>query len=171
MPEFLTLAIKPETLRPIFINKKNEVGNEAIDGFELRFNWARPFDLKYAKIEDSVSIDRLPFAALLPERKIHSFATGKVEEYRHTLGFTSADICPEDPTIAMWASTRSMTPNFELLYGGPDLEVIFPKGKWMGLDRKTPEAPETLISLRQQASGIKFRKKNTVSEWVPIQEK
>ena len=88
---YLVMALKPETLLPVFINKSGEVAGEAVDGAEIRFSYQRPFEAKYLKVDETVIIDRLPLAALIPDWKINSLATGKVEMFARSLGFSDSE--------------------------------------------------------------------------------
>ena len=163
----ITMALKPETLRPTFMNKLKEISMDAPDGAEIRFNYQHPYDSKFAKVEDSVIIDRLPITALMSDQKINSFATGKVEEFAAKIGLFET----EDPTVALWVQILGTTFSFEFVYGGNDIEILFPMSKWMGSHGRDQGCPETLISARQISSSIRFKKKNNVSDWVLIQEK
>ena len=167
---YLVMALKPETLLPIFVNKSGEVAGEAADGAEIRFNYLRPFEAKYVKVDDSVIIDRLPLAAMIPDWRINSLATGKVEMFAKSLGFSDAQAAPLKPTIAIWSQIMGQTFSFELVYGGPNLEILFPMSKWLGAHKRAQGGPDTIISACQPASTIRFRKKSTVTDWNLIQE-
>ena len=169
--EYHGLAIKPETGRLIVLNKNAEVSSEAQDGRELRFNTKRPFDLKFPEIKESVIVQRLPVSAILPDWKINGLATGKQEEFRVALGFTSKEASPLVHTIAVWAAMKSKkVVQFEFLLGGPDLNVFFPMSKFLGLDGRSQGSKDTIVSLTQPASSLKFIKKSNVTEWRLIQE-
>ena len=104
--DYLTVALKPDTLRPVLINKGELVSNEAIDGAQIRFNPAKPFDIKYAKVEDSLVITRLPVSAIIPEKRIGAWSCGKQEEYLVSQALSNPEDLPEVPTIAIWANVK-----------------------------------------------------------------
>ena len=167
MANYHTLVLDIDTSRPIFVDKNGSLSAEAEDGTDVRFNYLRPFDQKAANIEESVLIRRLPSTCLLPERRISSMSTGKAEEFLVSMGFASQDIAPEDPTIAVWFPLRGLKPlsNYEIMYGGPDFEICFKMGKWLGRDGRDAGNNDTLIMANQVASGIRFKRKSTVSDW------
>ena len=169
--DYQSLVFRPETGRIMIMNHAGEVSSEAKDGVELRFNQQRPFDTKFPSIDSSVVIQRLPVSAVLPDWKINGMVTGKPEEFRVALGFTSKETSPLVPTVAIWASVKSkkMT-NYELILGGPDLNVFFPMSKFLGLDGKSQGSMDTIISLTQPTASLRFIKRNSVTEWNLIQE-
>ena len=142
-----------------------------MDGTEIRFNYLRPFEGKPAKVEDSVEVQRLPASAMIPEKKVAAMSTGKIEEFVVNCGFLAPDLAPQVPTVAAWVSMKGRSiAHHEFVYAGPTLEVYFMMEKWLGRDGRDQGSPETLISLTQPASGLKFKRNSSVSEWAPIQE-
>ena len=172
MSEYLGVALHHETGRLMYINQASELSSEATDGKELRFNPMRPFDVKFPKTDDSYIVQRLPLTAIIPERQINGFSTGRQEEYSVSQGFYSTDSAPLSPTIAMWASIKcKKLVNYEFIYAGPDLDIVFPMSKFLGMDKKLGGSQDTLVSLTQTASSLKFLRKSNVTEWQSIQEK
>ena len=169
--DYLTVALKPDTLRPVLINKGELVSNEAIDGAQIRFNPAKPIDIKYAKVEDSLVITRLPVSAIIPEKRIGAWSCGKQEEYLVSQALSNPEDLPEVPTIAIWANVKGWQFSYELLYCGQDLEIVFPMSRWLDVAGKEEADSDTLISILQAAAGIKFRRKSCVSEWTLFQDK
>ena len=169
--DFTAVAIKSDTARLVFINRENKVSPEAENGATLRMNYLRPYDTKYPEWNDTVPVARLPLAAMIPQSRISAMVTGKVEEYAASLGFASPGTSPVSPCVAVWMVMKGrVVSSFEVLYGGQDLEVIFPMSKWMGVDRKN-QNPDTMVSLTQKANDLKFRANGHITNWELIQEK
>ena len=171
MSDYLGVAIRPDVARLMYTNKNSEASSEAMDGIELRFNEKRPYDTRFPSREESVVVQRLPISATLPANKINSMSTGKQEQFAVSLGFKTPEASPSRPTIALWASLKSKRiSSWEYLYGGPDLNVFFKMDRWLGKDGRAQGSQDTLISLTQPASSLRFNKKSNVSSWQLIQE-
>ena len=168
---YIAAAIKKETQRLIFIDKSGGVSAEARHGDEIWFKYKEPYSCAYPKIGESVKISRLPPSATLPDMKIESFNTGRPEEFKAALGFTSPETSPSRPTVALWTAVKKRSFSaFELVFSGPDLNVSFEMSKWLGCFEVPSAAPETVVSLRQPGTGLIFKRNCHTTGWVDITE-
>ena len=116
-------------------------------------------------------VERLPFNALASVPKISALACGAVEEFRHEIGFTQEETRPNTTTVALHCAVKKNASHaFTFIVGGEDLDVQFPMSAFLGLEGKNAGKADTIISLKQDTAGIKFRKNSHVTSWEKIQE-
>ena len=124
MKEYLAVALKPTTSQLVYIDKEGRVSAEATDGDMLRICYHKPYTTVFPEYDTTVPVARLPISATMPSSKIEAMATGKPEAFAAALGFADPSTAPPVPTIALWTSIQNKAfVSYELVYGGPDLEV------------------------------------------------
>ena len=169
--EVLTVAIQHETGRLVYVNKSGEVSAEAVDGAVIRFDHHHPYEVKFAKRENSSVVQRLPFTAILPERMLSCLGKGRPEEFRANLGFVDPGSVPDSLTMAVWVAMKGKKMScYEFIPGGADLHVFFTLSKWLGKDGRSSGAPDTIISLTQSPNKIRFKRNQSTSGWVLMSE-
>ena len=161
------MCLSKETGRAVYVNKEGGVSSYATAGMAIRMNIRRPFDIKFAKLEETAEVVQLPPTAALPAQKVARLAVGGPEEQAANIGFTHPDCVPDTGTAAVWLAfgKDSTLSAFQLLYGGPELKVSFPFAKMLGMDGKVGARPDCVISATQAPSAIMFRRNSNVCPW------
>ena len=122
-------------------------------------NHLNPYGSRFLPIKETTLVQRLPVAAILPEGKINGFSTENPESYMASIGFCDEDTSPTSPTIAIWTSFKEKRlHSFEFCYGGPNLDVYLPLGKWFGCGKLAQGSADTIMSLSQEACSLRFLK-------------
>ena len=170
--EYVTLCLDRETGRPLFVDREGGVAHSAPDGAVIKMDYVHPYVVKYVEEEDATLVTRLPLTSMMPVQKIKSMSTGSLEEFVVAIGFCDPDYCPDELTCCLWMKFRGGAMEMhEFVYGGPDLVVKFPMSWWMGAEKKNAGRPESVVSVTQAASGIKFRRNSHVTTWERIQDR
>ena len=169
---FLTVAIRKETGRQVYIGKDGKIADYAKEGTEVRLDYQKPYLLKPSSLENSTSVTWLPKQASLPVSRIAAMATGAVEEYVASLGFAEPENSPKEPTVALWMNfDRDGLAMHEYVIGGPDQAIKFPLSMFMGMAGREAGAPDTQLIMTQKLSDIVFKKNKHVTSWMLFSER
>ena len=128
----------------------------------------------FTAAEASLGVDRLPMMATASAPKIARLTCGSVEEFRHDTGLSlsQGDGGPTNPTIGLHCSVKNNALyQFEFVLGGGFLDIEFKMSMFLGKEQKNAGSPDTVISVKEDLAGVKFRHNSHVSDWEPLQDR
>ena len=99
---YLTVAIRKETGRLVYIDNDGKLSDCARDGDSLRLEYSKPYLLKPASTEATIPVARLPKTATIPTARVAAMSVGSVEEFIQQIGYNDEEFCPKEPEITIW---------------------------------------------------------------------
>ena len=166
----ITLAIRRSCGKAVFINKHGHVAEETVVGPAIILDKKDPYDVRYSNDGHEVGILD-PLCEMSVNRMLTMVVgsdDGQVESFRAEIGFADAFLAPPKLTAAMWMKfSQGMNQGHEFLLGGRSLDISFTLSNFFGLDEKSVN-PDTVITVKQDPSAIKFRKSSNVTTWMPL---
>ena len=147
--EYLTLCIRKDTKRIVYVDSQGNLSDNAKDGAEIRVILSRPYNVKVSRM-----------------------VTGSVEEWNHEIGFFDEESRPKDVMASFLLNVEKKALKLhEVTIGGPIMNISFPLSVFLGKEGWGAGDPNTLLKMTEDPADIVFVLNSHTPVGLPMHER